>query len=48
MKTKQRGFFEITAGQWYTFLAIVGLLGYAILRGVEWLVHHIHVNWGVS
>lgn len=48
MRNRQRGFFEITTGQLCAFLAIVGLLGYAVLRGVEWLVHHTHVSWSVS
>jgi len=41
---RQRGFFSVTTAEWYTFLAVVAVVGYLIIRGAEWGVHHIHGN----
>jgi len=46
-RKKQRGFFNISTGEWYAFLACVGVVGYAIIRGVEWLLAHVSLHWAV-
>lgn len=47
-RKKQRGFFNISTGEGYGLLAFVCVVGYLVLRGVEWLLSHISFHWSVS